>query len=57
MDEENLQAEKQQNRESIPRTSYTGSAETYVESQAGHHDTFGEPDANQVNVKGSTPVL
>ncbi|KAI7852667.1 ABC-2 type transporter-domain-containing protein [Circinella umbellata] len=39
--------------ESAPRASYAGTAETCVELECGHEDTYGEPDANQVDVNNA----
>ncbi|KAI9499314.1 ABC-2 type transporter-domain-containing protein [Zychaea mexicana] len=58
MDEEKIKVEQQpqqelrrsQDLEAAPRSSYAGTAETYVEPEAGNYNTFGEPDANQVDV-------
>ncbi|KAI9278568.1 ABC-2 type transporter-domain-containing protein [Phascolomyces articulosus] len=62
MDEEKLKVDNDTNQngegngedhpdlEAPPRSSYTGTAETYVEPECGVNDTYGETDANQVDV-------
>ena len=42
--------------ESAPRASYAGTAETCVEPECGHENTYGEPDANQVNVNSKSSI-